>query len=114
MHPIAVVELLWRSCCAPDVEKLAGGLGTRLKVRQWTQQLVDHSLLLGSSLGIHVHDIILQYVRKRLSAEEMRALQRKVLIGMFVEEKEQAAAGNAFSEIPKSQALPFNGEELSW
>ena len=71
MHPIAVVELLWRSCCAPDVEKLAGGLGTRLKVRQWTQLLVDQSLLLGSSSeGIHLHDIVLTSLRKRLSAEE--------------------------------------------
>ena len=46
---------------------------TRLKVRQWTQMLVDHSLLLGSSSeGIHLHDIVLTYLRKRLSAVAMR------------------------------------------
>ena len=79
MHPMAVVELLWQSCCASESEKQEGSLTTRLKVRQWTQMLVDHSLLLGSSTeGIHLHDIVLQYLRKRLSAEEMRAKQQRV------------------------------------
>ena len=56
MHPIAVIELLWRSCCASETEKQAGGLTTGLKVRQRTQLLLDHSLLLGSSSeGIHLH-----------------------------------------------------------
>ena len=58
VHPMAVIELLWRSCCASESEKQEGSLATRLKVRQWTQLLVDHSLLLGSSTeGIHLHDI---------------------------------------------------------
>ena len=58
VHPIAVIELLWRSCCASETEKQAGGLTTGLKVRQRTQLLLDHSLLLGSSSeGIHLHDI---------------------------------------------------------
>ena len=78
MHPIAVVELLWRSCCASESEKQQNSLKTRLKVRQRTQLLVDHSLLLGSSSeGIHVHDIVLQFLRKRLSAEEMQAEHRR-------------------------------------
>ena len=76
---MAVVELLWRSCCKPDAERQGSALGTRLKVRQWTQMLVDHSLLLGSSSeGIHLHDIVLQYLRKRLTSEEMRMEQTKV------------------------------------
>ena len=55
MHPMAVVELLWQSCCASESEKQEGSLTTRLKVRQWTQLLVDHSLLLGSSSeGVHI------------------------------------------------------------
>ena len=84
VYPIAVIELLWRSCCASESEKQEGSLTTRLKVRQWTQMLVDHSLLLGSSSeGIHLHDIVLQYLRKRLSAEEMRAEQTKVVEGMI-------------------------------
>ena len=79
VHPIAAIELLWRSCCASETERQGGDLTTRLKVRQWTQMLVDHSLLLGSSTeGIHLHDIVLQYLRKRLSAEELRAEHRKV------------------------------------
>ena len=49
VHPMAVIELLWRSCCALESEKQEGSLATRLKIRQWTQLLVDHSLLLGSS-----------------------------------------------------------------
>ena len=58
---------------------------SRLLVRQRTQLLVDHSLLLGSSSeGIHLHDIVLQYLRKRLSVEEMRLLQIKVVDGMIV------------------------------
>ena len=79
VHPIAVIELLWRSCCASESEKQESSLTTRLKVRQWTQMLVDHSLLLGSSSeGIHLHDIVLQYLRKRLTSEEMRMEQTKV------------------------------------
>ena len=79
VHPMAVIELLWRSCCASETEKQESGLATRLKVRQQTQMLVDHSLLLGSSSdGVHLHDIVLQYLRKRLSAAEMRAKQTKV------------------------------------
>ena len=78
VHPMVVVELLWRSCCASEAEKKESSLATRLKVRQWTQMLVDHSLLLGSSEGIFLHDIVLRYLRKRLTAAEMRAEQTKV------------------------------------
>ena len=78
MHPMAVIELLWRSCCASDAEKQEGGLAARLKVRQWTQMLVDLSLVLGSSEGVHLHDIVLAYLRKRLSPGELRAQQWKV------------------------------------
>ena len=64
MHPIAVIELLWRSCCASEADKQESSLTTRLKVRQWTQLLVDHSLLLGSSSeGVHLHDIVRLLVR---------------------------------------------------
>ena len=92
MHPMAVIELLWRSCCASESEREEGSLTTRLKVRQWTQILLDHSLLLGSSSeGVHLHDILLQYLRKRLSAEELRAEQRKVVEGMVAESRARVA-----------------------
>ena len=82
MHPMAVVELLWRSCCASESEKREGSLAIRLKVRQWTQMLVDHSLLLGSSSeGVHLHDIVLTYLRKQLSAAELRSEHEKVSSG---------------------------------
>ena len=94
MHPIAVVELLWQSCCASESEKQQNSLTARLKVRQRTQLLVDHSLLLGSSSeGVHLHDIVLQYLRKRLSAEEMRAKQQKVIERVLAAENLSRARG---------------------
>ena len=113
VHPIAVVELLWRSCCASDAENQEGSLTTRLKVRQWTQMLVDHSLLLGSSSeGIHLHDIVLQYLRKRLSAEEMRAEQTKVVEGMIAASEARVAATGRGLQGTGSTARAFEGEEV--
>ena len=113
VHPTAVIELLWRSCCASESEKQEGSLMTRLKVRQWTQMLVDHSLLLGSSSeGIHLHDIVLQYLRKRLSVEEMRAEHKKVLMGMVAASRELLeTAGQGFQQTG-STAKAFDGEEV--
>ena len=111
VHPMAVVELLWRSCCASESEKQEGSLATRLKVRQWTQLLVDHSLLLGSSSeGIHLHDIVLQYLRKRLSAEEMRAEQTKVVEEMVAVSKERLVSTGSGYVDTGSTARPFDGK----
>ena len=111
VHPMAVVELLWRSCCAADAEKQGRGLGTRLKVRQWTQLLVDQSLLLGSSSeGIHLHDIVLQYLRKRLTAEQMRAEHRKVVEGMMATSSERV---NGLQNTG-STVRAHEGEEVDW
>ena len=109
VHPMAVIELLWRSCCASEAEKQESSLTTRLKVRQWTQMLVDHSLLLGSSSeGIHLHDIVLQYLRKRLSAEEMRAEQKKVMDGMVsVSQTRKAATGRGLTRDPARASFAF-------
>ena len=113
VHPIAVIELLWRSCCASDAEKQEGSLTTRLKVRQWTQLLVDHSLLLGSSTeGIHLHDIVLQYLRKRLSAEEMRVEQAKVVKGMVATSRARMRATGRGLQDTGSTAKAFDGEEV--
>ena len=115
VHPMAVVELLWRSCCASESEKQEGSLATRLKVRQWTQLLVDHSLLLGSSSeGIHLHDIVLHYLRKRLSAEEMRELHRQVVDGMVAVSKERLASNASGLQETGSTARPTDGEEVDW
>ena len=95
------------------VEKQEGSLTTRLKVRQWTQMLVDHSLLLGSSSeGIHLHDIVLQYLRKRLSAEEMRAEQTKVVEEMVAVSKERLASTGSGYVDTGSTARPFDGKWL--
>eukprot|EP00935_MAST-01C_sp_MAST-1C-sp1_P000662 g662.t1 len=115
VHPIAVIELLWRSCCAPESESEEGSLTTRLKVRQWTQMLVDHSLLLGSSSeGIHLHDIVLQYLRKRLSAEEMRAEQKKVVEGMMAASRSRMAQTGRRLQDTGATARAFDGEEIDW
>eukprot|EP00935_MAST-01C_sp_MAST-1C-sp1_P001632 g1632.t1 len=115
VHPMAVIELLWRSCCASDAEKQEGSLTTRLKVRQWTQLLVDHSLLLGSSSeGVHLHDIVLQYLRKRLSAEEMRAEQCKVVEGMIAASEARKKATGRGLQDTGSTVRAFAGEEVDW
>ena len=111
MHPIAVIELLWRSCCASEAEKQEGSMTVRLKVRQRTQMLVDHSLLLGSSSeGVHLHDMLLQYLRKRLSAEEMRAEQRRVVDGMVKASIERRSTTGVGLEETGSTAKPWDGE----
>ena len=115
VHPMAVIELLWRSCCASESEKQEGSLATRLKVRQWTQLLVDHSLLLGSSSeGIHLHDIVHHYLRKRLSAGGMRKLHTQVVDGMVIASMERMASSGASFEDTGSTAKPFEGEEIDW
>jgi hypothetical protein len=106
VHSMPVIELLWRSCCASDS---ADDLGTRLKVRQWTQMLVDHSLLLGSfTKGVHLHDIVLTYLRNTLSPLELRALQKRV-----VEELVRVSAARPFEDTG-STSNAFAGEEVDW
>ena len=115
MHPIAVIELLWRSCCASESEKQEGGLTTRLKVRQWTQLLVDHSLLLGSSSeGIHLHDIVLQYLRKKRPVDEMRELHASVVEGMLAASRTRRATLGLGLQDTGSTAKAFDGEEVDW
>ena len=113
VHPMVVIELLWRSCCASESEMEESSLMTRLKVRQWTQMLVDHSLLLGSSSeGIHLHDIVLQYLRKRLSAEEMRKEQAKVVEGMLTASRARMEATGRGLQDTGSTVKAFDGEEV--
>ena len=58
VHPMAVIELLWKSCCSDSAgkEETEGGhLMMCLNVRQWIQVLLDRSLLLGSlAKGVHL------------------------------------------------------------
>ena len=115
VHPMAVIELLWRSCCATEAEKQESSLTTRLKVRQWTQMLVDHSLLLGSSSeGVHVHDIVLQYLRKRLSAEKIRELHRQVVEGIVSVSRHRIAETGRGLQSTGATAKAFDGEEVDW
>jgi hypothetical protein len=107
VHSMPVIELLWRSCCAPDSNHY--DLGMRLKVRQWTQMLVDHSLLLGSfTKGVHLHDIVLTYLRNTHSPSELRSLQKKV-VGELV----RASTVRPFEDTG-STAKAFAGEEVDW
>ncbi len=115
VHPVAVIELFWQSCCTSESANPGSSLATRLKVRQWTQMLVDHSLLLGSSSeGIHLHDIVLQYLRKRLTAEEMRDLHVKVLDGIVAAANERHATTGRGLQATGSTANAFDGEEVDW
>jgi hypothetical protein len=114
LHPMAVIELLWRLCCTSST-KAVSGLSARLKVRQWTQVLIDQSLLLGSSAkGVHMHDIVLTYLRGTRSALELRALQKRVVDGMVAASKERmATTGRGFQDTG-STAKAFDGEEVDW
>ena len=113
VHPMAVVELLWRSCCVSESKEAEGSLTTRLKVRQWTQLLVDHSLLLGSLReGIHLHDIVLQYLRKRLTAKEMQVEQRKVVEGMVAASSERIEATTRGLQDTGATVKAVDGEEV--
>jgi hypothetical protein len=108
IHLMPVIELLWRSCFATDSGS-GDDLGMRLKVRQWTQILVDHSLLLGSfTKGVHVHDIVLTYLRNTHSPSELRALQTRV-----VEELVRVSTARAFEDTG-STSKAFAGEEVDW
>ena len=116
VHPMPVVELLWRSCCTSDAEKQReGSLATRLKVRQRTQLLVDYSLLLGSSIeGIHLHDTVLQYLRNRLSVEELRGLHVRVVTGMVAAGAERMNATGQTLFDTGTSLRPTEGEEVDW
>jgi hypothetical protein len=108
IHLMPVIELLWRSCCAANSSS-GDDLGMRLKVRQWTQILVDHSLLLGSfTKGVHVHDIVLTYLRNTHSPSELRELQKQV-----VEELVRVSTARAFEDTG-STSKAFAGEEVDW
>jgi hypothetical protein len=111
---VAVIELLWRSCCTLSTEA-AGGLSARLKVRQWTQVLIDQSLLLGSSSkGVHVHDIVLTCLRGTQSASELRALQKRVVEGLVAASTERTAATGRGFQDTGSTVKAFDGEEVDW
>jgi hypothetical protein len=108
VHSMPVIELLWRSCCASNSSD-GDDLGQRLKVRQWTQMLVDHSLLLGSFMkGVYLHDIVLTYLRNTHSPSEIRALQKRV-----VEELVRASTERRFEDTG-STSKAFAGEEVDW
>ena len=92
-----------------------GSLATRLKVRQWTQLLLGYSLLLGSSReGIHLHDIMLQYLRKRLSAKEMRVEQRKVVEGMVATARQRLEKTGRGLQDTGITPKAAEGEEIDW
>jgi hypothetical protein len=50
--PVAVLSVLWTSIDPKEHKKLSA-----LKVRQWSGQLLDRSILIGNSDGISMHDV---------------------------------------------------------
>ena len=84
-------------------------------MRQWTQLLVDHSLLLGSSTkGVHLHDIVLTYLRNTPSALELRALQKNMFDGIAQASRERRAATGHGLQDTGGTAQAFEGEEVDW
>jgi hypothetical protein len=77
--------------------------------------LIDQSLLLGSSSkGVHVHDIVLAYLRGTQSATELRALQKRAVEGLVAASTDRmAATGRGFQDTG-STAKAFEGEEVDW
>jgi hypothetical protein len=77
--------------------------------------LIDQSLLLGSSSkGVHVHDIVLTYLRGTQSVAELRTLQKRVVEGLVAASMDRTAAtGRGFQETG-STAKAFEGEEVDW
>ena len=117
IHSMPIVELLWRSCCGAEFQGKQKGntLLMRLKVRQWAQILIDHSLLLGSSThGIHLHDIILTHLRGLRSDIEMRELQRRVVEGMVAVSAERMETTGRGLQNTGTSDMPFEGEEVDW
>ena len=57
---------------------------------------------------------VLHYLRKRLSAEDVRKLHAQVVDGMVMVSRERMASIGAFFEDTGSTAKPFEGEEVDW
>ena len=57
---------------------------------------------------------VLQYLRRRLSAEETRKLHGQVVDGMVAASRERMSSIGASFEDTGSTAKPFEGEEVDW
>jgi hypothetical protein len=118
VHPMAVIELLWKSCCSDSAgkEETEGGhLMMCLNVRQWIQILLDRSLLLGSlAKGVHLHDIVLEHVRSKHSASELQGLHTKVVDGLFAASRQRRAESGRGLQDTGNTPQALKGEELDW
>jgi hypothetical protein len=70
--PVAVLSVLWTSIDPKEHKKLSA-----LKVRQWSNQLLDRSILIGSSDGISMHDIVRDFTLASHSSTELQQRQRQ-------------------------------------
>eukprot|EP00935_MAST-01C_sp_MAST-1C-sp1_P001221 g1221.t1 len=57
---------------------------------------------------------VTQYLRKRLSAEEMRAEHKKVVVGMAMTAAERARSTGTGLQNTGTTAKAFDGEEIDW
>jgi hypothetical protein len=71
-------------------------------------QLISRSLLLGNAAGVHLHDIMLEFVRSRLHPEEMRAQQHRVVSGILRRCKELGV------KFTGSTGAAHAGEHFDW
>ncbi len=84
MHDRAVLQLLWKSCADQALVESVPEEDRALRVRSWVEELVSRSLLLGNAAGIHLHDIVLGYLRSRLPSKEFQDMQRRAVRGLLM------------------------------
>ena len=78
---------------------------------QMTQLLMDHSLLMGSSIeGVFLHDLTLSFVRNRQSAEKLRMMHSDVCRGLIAESESRGLQGLLTTN---SGTQACDGEEVS-
>ena len=87
----------------PDGERRQGLLEELMQVYSETAE------------GVHLHDIILQYLRKRLTAGELRAQHAKVVEGMVSAAADRMkATGRGLQDTGIIDQCTFAGEEIDW
>eukprot|EP00937_MAST-01D_sp_MAST-1D-sp2_P003250 g3250.t1 len=73
--PMDAVQLIWTACLPEYAAKAKS-----VTVRKVCTRLLDRNLLMGSTAdGVHLHDIVRDYMRRKFAGKEISALQRHVV-----------------------------------
>eukprot|EP00935_MAST-01C_sp_MAST-1C-sp1_P000185 g185.t1 len=109
MHDSSVVELIWTSCGDPTLIESVATDEVPLKVRAWIGELLSRSLLLGNAAAIHVHDIMLGFLRARLDKKTMLTQQRRAVRGVL-----RWCEGQETVKVTGRSNKAASGEHLDW